>query len=168
MKNQELMKLFYAELDSMTPESLKIELEKFEEDIADNLWISESFAYSLVKSKFDFDVWNDYTVSKDVLNFSFEKHHLLKGRYGKFFNQFNQFLLRSLDPALNNMDMWSTSIINIEEKPKVDTLSLDEIKKSFCTSNVKDTKERPKYSSHDFFDHILESRDLTNCYSIAL
>lgn len=167
MKNQELMKLFYAELDSMTSESLKVELEKFEEDIADNLWISESFAYTLVKSKFNFDACNNYKVSNDVLSLSFEKHHLLKGGYDKFFTQFNQFILGSLDPALINLNIWSTGIINIEEKTEGDTLSVDEIKKSFYTPIVKDIKDRTKHSSHDFFDHIFQSKDLTNRYSIA-
>jgi hypothetical protein len=163
MKNQELMKLFYAELDSMTPEMLKVELEKFEENIADNLWISESFAYTLLKSKFNFDACNNYTIS----NFSFEKHHLLKGRCDRFFTQFNQFILGSLDPALINLNIWSTGIINIEDKPEAKTLSLDEIKKSFYSPIEKDIKEKAKHSSHDLFAHIFESKDLTNRYSIA-
>lgn len=167
MKNQELMKLFYAELDSMTPESLKVEFEKFEKDISEDLWISESIAYTIVKSKFNFDAYNNYLVSNYVLSSSFEKHSLLKGKYAKFFAQFNQFILGSLDPSLKNQNIWSATILNIEEKAESDILSLDEIKKSFDAPIVKDLKERSKYSTHDFFDHIFESKDLTNRYSIA-
>lgn len=166
MNNQELMKLFYAELDSMTPESLKVELEKFEEDSIDTLWISESFAYTIVKSKFNFDACNNYLVSNDILSSSFEKHNLLKGKYDKFFNQFNQFILGSLDPTLKNQNIWLTAILNIEEKTEGDNLSLEEIKKSFYIP-MKGIKERPRYSTHDFFDHVFESKDLVNSYSIA-